>query len=435
MRLRAVGIVICCIFPLFVVPACSSGDDSSGGPDAGNGADAAGVGEAASSDARPEDGGTADARSDGAASDGGAGGASPTLADLFDGKAHIVPDQVPASVPGSLGHREAFAVERTDLGANTIYLYHRCFSSPGGVLSIDICLDVSSDSGKTFPVSHGIVVHQTLGHFAVAPSVRKIGAVWTMVWEEGGAASGTYWAESTDGITWASHGALFAGTTYNATPSLYEFQNVVYVFSAQRRTESQLGITFHSGPSMKSLVQYGGGFVLAPTAAWNGGSVSMPRIVYQGGTHFMIFEGATKDLGCGNTSAEENDYGWGIAKSTTLTSWTEFSGNPIEQGDDAESCGDDMPQPLLRQNGDFFVYHTSDNVSTVERDTLAFGSACGAGKNPPDWREKNFVCMPSCGGVGGTACYQTKDCTTGAEVNTGIATFPGMTNECVSCCH
>ncbi len=413
MRFRAIAIVLCSSLPLFVVSACSSNDDSSGEHEDGNGTDAAGVGDAASSDAGPADGGPADATSDGA-SDGGGDGASPTLADLFNGKAHIVPDQVPAPVPGS---------------------YHRCFSYPGGVLSVDICLDVSSDGGKTFPVSHGIVIHQTLGYFAVAPSVRKIGAAWTMVWEEGGAASGTYWAESTDGITWTPHGALFAGTTYNATPSLYEFQNVVYVFSAQRRTESQLGITFHSGPSMKSLVQYGGGFVLAPTAAWNGGSVSMPRIVYQGGTHFMIFEGATKNLACGNTSAEENDYGWGIAKSTTLTSWTEFSGNPIEQGNDAETCGVDMPQPLLRQNGEFFVYHTSDDVRTVERDTLAFGSACGAGKNPPDWREKNFVCMPSCGGVGGAACYQTKDCTTGTEVDTGIATFPGMTNDCVSCCH
>lgn len=434
MRFLATALTIGFILPVFVLPACSSGEDSSLGPDGGSGSDAATVDDASGGDAGPADGGTVDASFDGAASDSG-DAASPTLADLFAGKAHIVPDQIPAPVPGNPGHREAFAVERTDLGGATIYLYHRCFSSPGGVLSIDICLDVSNDGGKTFPVSHGIVIHQTLGHFAVAPSVRKLGSTWTMVWEEGGAASGTYWAESTDGITWTNHGALFGGTTYNATPSLYEFQNTVYVFSAQRRTASQLGITFHSGPTMTSLVQYGGGFVLAPSAAWNGGSVSMPRIVYQGGTHFMIFEGATKDLGCGSTSAEENDYGWGLAKSTTLTSWTEFSGNPIEQGDDAESCGDDMPQPLLRQNGDFFVYHTSDDVSTVERDTLAFGSACGAGKKAPDWREKNFVCMPSCGGVGGTACYQTKDCTSGTEVNTGIATFPGMTNECVSCCH
>ncbi|HEX7664189.1 MAG TPA: hypothetical protein VF407_06760, partial [Polyangiaceae bacterium] len=238
----------------------------------------------------------------------------------------------------------------------------------------------------------------------------------------------------TDGITWTNHGELFGGSTYNATPSLYQFQNVVYVFSAQRRSDSQLGITFHSGTSMSTLVQYGGGNVLAPSSYWNKGSVSMPRIVYQGGVHYMIFEGATANLNCGGTG-EENDYGWGIAKSTTLTSWTEFGGNPIEQGDDSESCGVDMPQPLLRQNGDFFVYHTSDDTSTVERDTLAFGSACGTGKNPPDWREKNFVCMPSFGGVGGTACYETKDCTTGAKVDTGIAKFPGMTNECVSCCH
>ena len=387
------------------------------------------MGDGASEASFPKDA-AADAHTDAEAD----AGPPVTLADLFNGRAQVVVDQKPAPVPGSPGHREAFAVERLDLGPNTLFLYHRCFSFPGGNLSIDICLDVSSDGGKTFPATHGIVMHNTLGHFAVAPSVLKIGSTWTMVWEEGGAASGTYWATSTDGVAWTSHGELFGGTVYNATPSLYEFENVVYVFSAQRRTQSQLGITFHSGADMNNLVQYGSGFVFAPTAAWNGGSVSMPRVVYQGATHYMIFEGATTDLGCGNTSAEENDYGWGIAKSTTLTSWTEFAGNPVNQGDDAESCGYDMPQPLLRHNGDFFVYHTSDDTSTVERDTLALGSACGAGKNPPDWREKNFLCMPSCGGVGGTLCYQTKDCTTGAKVNTGIASFPGMTNECVSCC-
>ncbi|MEO8874868.1 MAG: hypothetical protein ABI461_04705 [Polyangiaceae bacterium] len=426
---------VCASFCLIsgLAAGCSS-DPSTADDSSVDGPDAAALQDAAAGDARPDDGASKDGSSD--AHTGADSGGSPKamLADLFDGKAHIVVDQKVAPVPGALGHREAFAVERPDLSADTIFLYHRCFSSPGGVLSIDICLDVSADGGKTFPVTHGIVIHNALGHFAVAPSVLKIGTTWTMVWEEGGAASGTYWATSTDGITWASHGELFGGSTYNATPSLYEFQSVVYVFSAQRRNDTQLGITFHSGADMMHLVQYGGGMVFVPSAAWNAGSVSMPRIVYQGGAHYMIFEGATKDLNCGNTSAEENDYGWGIAKSTTLTSWTEFAGNPVNQGDDAESCGYDMPQPILRQNGDFFVYHTSDDVSTVERDGLALGSACATGKNAPDWREKNFVCMPSCGGVGGTLCYETKDCTTGTKVNTGITAFPGMTNECVSCC-
>jgi hypothetical protein len=408
---------------------CSSSSDEAV-TNVEGGVDAAALQDAAGGDASPSDA----ASSEDAHIDAGIdAGPKPTLADLFAGNAHMIVDQKPAPVPGSQGHREAFAVERADLGPDTIYLYHRCFSSPGGVLSLDICLDVSNDGGKTFPISYGIVQHQTLGYFAVAPSVMKIGSTWTMVWEEGGSQSGTFWGTSADGITWTSHGELFGGTTYNATPSLYEFQNIVYVFSAQRKSDTQLGISFHSGADMTSLVQYGGGFVFAPSAAWNGGSVSMPRIVYQNGAHYMIFEGATQNLNCG-TTGEENDYGWGIATSTTLTSWTESAGNPVDEGDDAESCGYDMPQPLLRANGDFFVYHTSDDVLTVERDTLAFGSACSAAMTPPNFREKNFLCMPSCGGVGGTLCYQTKDCTTGTKVDTGIAAFPGMTNDCVSCC-
>jgi hypothetical protein len=357
--------------------------------------------------------------------------ASGRLTQLWSGAAHFIPDQHPAPVPGALGHREAFAVDRPDLGPGYIYLYHRCYSSPP---SMDICLDVSHDGGTTFVEPHGIVIHRSHA-FAVSPSVIKIGATWTMVWEEGGTSDGTYWATSANGIAWTNHGSLFGGSTYRATPSLYQFQNVVYVFSAQRLSGGdQLGLTFDSGPSMSALVAYGGGFVLRGSDGWNAGSVSMPRIVYQDGYHWMIFEGATQNLNCGATTAEQNVYGWGVARSTTLTSWQPFAGNPIAQSNDAESCGLDMPQPLLRANGDMFVYHTSDNTRTVERERLALTSLCTANETAHGWHDKNFVCMPSCAGAGGTQCYQTKSCTTGVEVQ-GVAGFPGTSYDCASCCH
>ena len=355
------------------------------------------------------------------------------LADLWAGHAHFVTDQHPAPVPGAAGHREAFAIERPDLGAGTLFLYHRCFNPGATGVTIDICLDVSHDGGASFATPHGIVIHKTHA-FAVAPSVARIAGTWAMVWEEGGTSDGTYYATSVDGVAWTNRGSLFGGTTYRATPSLYTFQGVIYVFSAQRISgTNSLGISFDSGPSLASLVPYGGGFVLRGATGWNASSVSMPRIVYQDGQHWMTFEGASQNLDCGATTAQQNVYGWGVARSTTLTSWEQWSGNPVAQSNDLESCGMDMPQPLLRTTGELFVYHPSDDVLTIHREPLTAGSACTPAQALAGWREKDFICMPSCGGAGGTACFQTKSCTAGTDV-AGQPGFPGTSFDCASCC-
>jgi hypothetical protein len=355
------------------------------------------------------------------------------VAALWAGHAHFVTDQNPAPVPGAAGHREAFAIERPDLGAAVIFLYHRCFNPGANGVTIDICLDVSHDGGASFAEPHGIVIHKAHA-FAVAPSVARIAGIWTMVWEEGGTADGTYFATSADGIAWTNRGSLFGGTTYRATPGLYQFQGVVYVFSAQRiPATNSLGISFDSGPSLGGLVPYGGGFVLRGATGWNASSVSMPRIVYQDGQHWMTFEGASENLDCGATTAQQNVYGWGVARSTTLTSWEQWSGNPVAQSNDLESCGMDMPQPLLLASGELFVYHPSDDVLTVHRERLTAGSACTPAQALAGWREKDFICMPSCGGAGGTACFQTKSCATGTAV-VGQPGFPGTSFDCASCC-
>ncbi|MCA9695656.1 MAG: hypothetical protein KC636_39125, partial [Myxococcales bacterium] len=321
------------------------------------------------------------------------------LRDLWDGAAHFVIDQAQVPIGGS-GHREAFAVHRAELSPTTLYLYHRCF--PGGVPQI--CLSVSDDDGASFPIEHGAVVSPAPGHpFAVAPSVAWVDGAWTMVYEEGGSPEGTYWATSADGIAWTTKGALDPGAPYRATPSLYVFGDDVFVFYAQRDppNSDQLSILFSSGPDMGSLVQYGGGYVLTGGQPWDSGSVSMPRIVFDDGYHWMIYEGATQNLKCGNGPAEQNVYGWGVARSTNLITWTKYPQNPIMQSADAETCGDDMPQPLLLPSGALYVYHTRDDAAVVQRQTLMFGDACGAGQDPPNWVEKNQQCLPSCGGLGG----------------------------------
>ena len=112
------------------------------------------------------------------------------------------------------------------------------------------------------------------------------------------------------------------------------------------------------------------------------------------------FIARSENLDCGATTAQQNVYGWGVARSTTLTSWEQWSGNPVAQSNDLESCGMDMPQPLLLSSGELFVYHPSDDVLTVHRERLTVGSACTPAQASAGWREKDFICMPSCGGRG-----------------------------------
>lgn len=104
------------------------------------------------------------------------GSAPATLEDLFNGRARFVTDQ--ASVPlvnQRTGHREAFAVNRTDLGANTVLLYHRIFQI--GADSPEIGVARSNDGGRTWGPSTRIITLSG-GHFSVAPSVLKHGNTW-----------------------------------------------------------------------------------------------------------------------------------------------------------------------------------------------------------------------------------------------------------------
>jgi hypothetical protein len=307
-----------------------------------------------------------------------------------------------------------------------VYLYHRCF--PGGVPQV--CLSISRDGGQSFAERRGSIVAPEAGHpFSVAASVARVGGRWVMVYEEGGSSSGTYWADSGDGLAWARHGALFPGAVYHATPGIYVAGDTVFVFSAAFTAPGSqtLALVFHSGTSMTNLVQWGGGFVFRGTEPWERGHVSMPRFFLAGGYHYMTYEGATLNFLCGNGSSQQNVYGWGVARSRDMINWERFAGNPIVQSTDAETCGHDMPQPFLDPvSGSVFVYYTRDDAAVVLRDRLVAGSACTASQTAPNWREKNHQCLPSCGGLGGTSCFQTKDCSQGSRV--------GASWDCASCC-
>ena len=301
---------------------------------------------------------------------------APTLADLWAGKAKWAVDQAAVPVQGGPGHREAFAVNRTDISPTTIYLYHRCFAPKG---KTSICLSVSGNGGASFQKYHGVIVAPDAGHtFAVSPAVAKMGSTWLMVYEESHV-SNVYWAESSDGITWKKKGKLLKHGKSGqwdsgaiATPGILVdglFVNVFYAgFPAGGK---HMSIGYAWGVSMSLMLKTSNNPQLKPSGSgWDGGQRSMGRLVKEGAYYYMVYEGATKDFTCNKS----NRYGWGMTRSTALKSgWAAHPKNPFGQSSQKKfGCGNDMPSIFRRYDGWYFVYHTSADTTQIVREKLVW---------------------------------------------------------------
>ncbi len=297
-----------------------------------------------------------------------------TLIDFWNHNAHFTVDQNPVPLPPpNSGHREAFAVHRPDINPSTMYMYHRCYNENDWP---EICLSISNDNGNTFDKYGGDSVITNTDpiaadgtDFSVAPSVARVNGEWAMVYEE--PPEGIHWATSSDGKSWSKRGALFSfdGKT-RATPSVYQFDGTVYVFYAEKVSNTELSITYHTGSSMTDL-HHSGNYILDNSlGSWEKGSRSMPRILESNGYYWMFYEGGTLNWNCGGPE-EQNVYGWGVARSQNLRNWEKYDLNPLGQSTDEESCGPDMPQPFINtETGEVYVYHTSDDAYTVIREKL-----------------------------------------------------------------
>jgi hypothetical protein len=298
------------------------------------------------------------------------------LAALWAGDAHFVVDQDPVPVVDpSSGHREAVAVNRTDIGAQTVYLYHRCFGQ--GAPEASICLSISHDGGDTYAEFRGQVVGPSDDHiFAVAPSVFLDDDTWTMVYEESNVSS-VYWAESADGLTWTVRGELLEhggsgawdqGTT--STPgALITPGGTIYVYYAGFPLGGDtMSLGFASGNGMEYLIKSAFNPVLGPSGSgWDGAHVSMGRPIQEGSWWYMVYEGADSDFTC----EASNRYGWGMARSADGMTWERHPDNPF--GLSAQSpygCGNDMPSIWRRDDGEVFVFHTSDDTTRIVRERL-----------------------------------------------------------------
>lgn len=297
------------------------------------------------------------------------------LAALFDERAHFQVDQTAVPVEGSEGHREAFAVNRTDISPTTVYLYHRCF---GYAPEASICLSTSSDGADTFDSFHGEVIGPEEGHiFSVAPSVIQYDDTWYMVYEESHVST-VYWAESADGISWTRRGELLAHGGAGewdqgavATPgAMVGRDGNIYIFYAGFPLGGrQMSIGVASGTTMETLTKHPDNPIFSFSGiGWDGGHVSMARPIQEGSWTYLVYEGADTDFTC----EASNTYGWGMARSRDLVTWERHPGNPFGLSTGPAGCGNDMPS-VYRRGWDnvYFVYHTSGDTRHIVREFLA----------------------------------------------------------------
>ena len=340
----------------------STGDDDTGDDDTGD------------DDTGDDDTGDDDTGDDDTGDDDSTPG---PLAALWAGDAHFEVDQDPVPVEGaSSGHREAFAVNRQDVGPDTVYLYHRCFGQ--GAYDASICLSISHDGGDSFAQFVGEVMAPEPGHvFAVAPAVVEQGGSWFMVWEESNV-SALYWAESGDGLGWTSHGQLLdhggggdwdQGTTSTPGVLVDAWGNVFVFYAGFPAGGEQMSIGFAQGTALSGLQKSPNNPVFTYTGSgWDGAHVSMPRLIDEDGWTYMVYEGADTDFSCG----AHNRYGWGLARSQNKVQWERHPDNPFGlSAQNPYGCGNDMPSIFRRaSDGVVFVYHTSDDTTRIVRERL-----------------------------------------------------------------
>ena len=313
---------------------------------------------------------------DGETDEGGAG--LPTLEDLWHGRAAFEVDQDPLSLssPGP-GVGGAFAVNRSDVTASTLYLYYRC-GIPHSSATHSICLAVSDDGGETWPDERGEVVAPQPGHsFAISPTVVHTGHRWVMAYEESHDNS-VFWAESSDGLTWTQQGELVGrgGSTdwdadAAASPGLVvddrgevALLRLLYAGLPAGGVRSDIGMA--AGETIEGVEKLERNPVFHASAEGWSRHTSSPRLMREGVWYYLFYEGATQLYRCGDPF---NRFGWGVARSRDLDTWERWPGNPIRQTED-DACGFSRPNPFRRYDGRIFVYRTSEDGGHLVREAL-----------------------------------------------------------------
>lgn len=201
------------------------------------------------------------------------------------------------------------------------------------------------------------------------PDVWLDDSTWYMVYEGAGTTSAypgdICLATSTDGVNWIkdannpilTHNSTGWESVNIGTPSLYKEGSTWYLFyHGYNGSDCQVGVA--TGTSLTSMTKYGYNPVVAVSANdWDSGTIGKRSIVKEGNYYYMVYEGST-DPPYGSA-----EWSSGLARATSLFSWTKWSGNPVLPVTQS-GFGYDGPNWVTTPNGDLHIYYRSPASGT-----------------------------------------------------------------------
>jgi len=164
-------------------------------------------------------------------------------------------------------------------------------------------------------------------------------------------------ATSTDGVHFTKHPnnpiLRHNSTGWEAgnigTPSLFKSNETWYLFyHGFDGYSANIGVA--TGTNLTNLLKYAGNpIVSVAPGAWDSGAVGKRSTIYQEGNYFYFAH-----EGCTDPPFDTARWSSGLARSTDLTHWEEFSGNPIIP-QTTSGYGYDAPE-LVQIGGSWFLY-------------------------------------------------------------------------------
>ncbi|MBP2159672.1 MULTISPECIES: hypothetical protein [Asticcacaulis] len=289
---------------------------------------------------------------------------APSIADIIDNNlAFMKLDKTNTSIGGAFGMH---FISTVNVGG-TIYAYYikydpatsQCGNpgQPQGGIGLATSTDGVNFADQGFVLRAGAAGSWDC-NFATFPGVWYDNGIFYLVYEGAGTNSpgNIGLATSSDGRNFNKNGIILSHLTSGweqtniGTPSLYRENGIWYLFyHGYNGPNKSVQIGLASGASLYSLTRYSGNPVITTRpGSWQAGTAGRRSIQKIGSAYYMVYEGSEAP------PYDQAKWASGVARSSNLFQWTQFSQNAILP--QSLGFGNDGPD-LVTAGGANYTYY------------------------------------------------------------------------------
>ncbi|HEY9167371.1 MAG TPA: hypothetical protein VIS48_14545 [Candidatus Kryptonia bacterium] len=198
------------------------------------------------------------------------------------------------------------------------------------------------------------------GYYIACGGVIKDGSTFKMYYnaiQSPYGKSSTGLATSSDGITWEKYATpVLTGDSAHyhiGTISVVKSGSTYFLYYNSSPVNNYNSWTINAATSTDGVhwTSYSGNPILAPTFSWEGGGVTYPSVIIDGGQFVMLYE-----------STDRTNYG--LAYSSNGLNWTKRSGDPVFSTAQTKQSWIQIDYPCLVSTGSGYrVYYTGVDAS------------------------------------------------------------------------